>query len=112
MGRLLAMIAALAMSLTWSAGASAQEVKLRLASFLPALKKNIAVQPGMQSFLAINLNSLFSSVELVSLAPGQAAIVSDASTTAPTRRARAAGTVGRNGGGLCRAAARCAPETT
>lgn len=36
MGRLLALIAASAAAFAWSAGASAQEVKLRLASFLPA----------------------------------------------------------------------------
>src|ERR1035441_2197665 len=34
-------------------------VKVSVATLVPALKKNILVQPGMQSMLAVNLNSLF-----------------------------------------------------
>jgi len=39
-------------------------VRVTLASFLPALRRGIEVQPGMKSFLAINLTSVFSSIEL------------------------------------------------
>ncbi len=52
-------------------------IRVSLASFVPALKKGIAVQPGMRSFLAVNLAGLFSSVELVYAAPGQGALMSD-----------------------------------
>ncbi|MEK7404422.1 MAG: carboxypeptidase regulatory-like domain-containing protein [Acidobacteriota bacterium] len=44
-------------------------IRITLASFLPALKRNIAVQPGMQSLLNVNLASVFSSIELVYNAP-------------------------------------------
>ncbi|MFN7920727.1 MAG: carboxypeptidase-like regulatory domain-containing protein [Bryobacteraceae bacterium] len=46
-------------------------VRVRLASFVPALKRNIAIQPGMRSFLAINLNSMLSSIELVYTSPAK-----------------------------------------
>jgi len=36
-----------------------------VANFVPAIKRNIVVQPGMQSVLAVNLATIFSSVELV-----------------------------------------------
>ena len=39
-------------------------IKVSLAAFFPALKKDIVVQPGMQSVLAVNLNSLFSTIQL------------------------------------------------
>ena len=52
-------------------------VHVNLASFVPAMKQKIAVQPGMQSLLYINMASLFSSVELVYAAPGQGALMSD-----------------------------------
>jgi hypothetical protein len=52
-------------------------VRVNLASFVPALKQNIEVQPGMRSFLAINLSSVLSSIELFYSAPGQTAIMSD-----------------------------------
>jgi len=47
-------------------------IRVSLSSFVPAIRKNIAVQPGMQSVLAINMATLLSSVELVytSRAPG------------------------------------------
>ena len=38
-------------------------VKVTLASFVPALKKGILVQPGMASVLNVNLNTLFSSIQ-------------------------------------------------
>jgi hypothetical protein len=52
-------------------------IRVSLSSFLPAVKQNILVQPGMRSFLSINLASILSSVELVYVAPGQGAIMSD-----------------------------------
>ncbi len=52
-------------------------IRVSMASFLPALKRNIVVQPGMQSLLSVNLTSIFSSIELVGLAPGRHPIMSD-----------------------------------
>jgi len=52
-------------------------VRVSLASFLPALKRNIVVQPGAQSLLNVNLASVFSSIELVNVSPGQTSIMSD-----------------------------------
>lgn len=39
-------------------------IRVTLASFLPTLKKDILVQPGMRSVLSVNLNNLFSSIQL------------------------------------------------
>jgi hypothetical protein len=39
-------------------------VRVTLSAFVPALKKDILVQPGMRSMLAINLNTLLSSIRL------------------------------------------------
>ena len=39
-------------------------VKVTLASFVPAVKKDILVQPGMRSILNVNLNTLFSSIQI------------------------------------------------
>ncbi len=52
-------------------------IRVSLSSFLPALKQNILVQPGMRSFLSINLSGMLSSIELVYIAPGQGAIMTD-----------------------------------
>src|SRR5208283_1131201 len=52
-------------------------IRVSLASFMPAMKHKIAVQPGMQSLLYINLANMLSSVELVYAAPGQGALMSD-----------------------------------
>ena len=52
-------------------------VRVSLASFVPAVKQKIAVQPGMQSLLYINLASLLSSIELVYTIPGKGALMSD-----------------------------------
>lgn len=52
-------------------------VRVSLSSFIPAMKHKIAVQPGMQSLLYINLANLLSSIELVYAAPGQGALMSD-----------------------------------
>jgi len=39
-------------------------VKVFMAAFLPALRRDILVQPGMQSMLAVNLSSIFSTIQL------------------------------------------------
>jgi hypothetical protein len=52
-------------------------VRVSLPSFLPALKRNIAVQPGMRSVLAINLASMLSSIELVYSSPQSGNLMSD-----------------------------------
>lgn len=52
-------------------------VRISLASFVPAMKQKIAVQPGMQSLLYVDLTSVLSSIELVYAAPGQGALMSD-----------------------------------
>ncbi len=52
-------------------------IRVSLASFLPAFKRNIQVQPGMQSLLNVNLASVLSSIELVAVSPGQSSIMSD-----------------------------------
>jgi len=52
-------------------------VRVSLVSFVPAMKQKITVQPGMQSLLYVNLASVLSSIELVYVAPGQGALMSD-----------------------------------
>jgi hypothetical protein len=52
-------------------------VRVSLGYFVPAMKHQIVVQPGMQSLLQVNLATLLSSVELVYAAPGQGALMSD-----------------------------------
>jgi len=52
-------------------------VRVSLASFVPAMKQKIAVQPGMQSLLYVDLASVLSSIELVYAPPGQSALMSD-----------------------------------
>ncbi len=52
-------------------------VRVSLASFVPALKQKIAVQPGMQSLLYVDLASVLSSIELVYAKPGESALMSD-----------------------------------
>lgn len=39
-------------------------VRVTLAAFIPALRRGVMVQPGMRSVLAVNLNTLFSSIQL------------------------------------------------
>jgi hypothetical protein len=39
-------------------------VRVTLATFVPALRRGILVQPGMRSLLAVDLNALFSSIQL------------------------------------------------
>jgi hypothetical protein len=52
-------------------------VRVSLASFVPAVKQKIAVQPGMQSLLYVDMASALSSIELVYAKPGEGALMSD-----------------------------------
>lgn len=52
-------------------------IRITLASFIPAVKRNIFIQPGMKSILAINLATVFSSIELISTGPSPRALMSD-----------------------------------
>lgn len=52
-------------------------VRVSLSSFVPAIRKNILVQPGMQSVLAINMATLLSSVELVYTSRSPGTLMSD-----------------------------------
>lgn len=53
------------------------KVKVTLASFLPALRDQIGVQPGVRRVLAINLTGVLSSIELVYSLPIQQGLMSD-----------------------------------
>jgi len=69
-------------------------VKVTLATFVPALKKNILVQPGMRSVLNVNLNTLFSTIQLAYPSVESGSLMSDewkwvlrtASSTRPVLR--------------------------
>jgi hypothetical protein len=52
-------------------------IRVSLASFVPAIRRNIAVAAGSENLLQINLASLFSSVDLVSSGPSRGALMSD-----------------------------------
>jgi hypothetical protein len=52
-------------------------IRVTFSSFMPALKRNIAVTSGSTSVLAINLASVLSSVELVYSSPASGALMSD-----------------------------------
>jgi len=52
-------------------------LRVTLASFVPAFRKNIAIQPGMRSILAINMANVLSSIELVSTGPSAGPLMSD-----------------------------------
>ncbi len=52
-------------------------VRVNLVSFIPAFKRNISVQPGFHSVLTINLSSMLSSIEFVSVVPATTALMSD-----------------------------------
>ncbi len=55
----------------------AYSLRVSLASFLPALKRNILVQPGVRSLLSVNLAGALSTIELVYASPGAGSIMSD-----------------------------------
>jgi hypothetical protein len=46
-------------------------LRVSLASFLPAWKRNILVQPGMRSLLNVNLAGALSTIELVYGSPAR-----------------------------------------
>lgn len=52
-------------------------IRVVLTSFVPAIRRNIAVQPGMESILTINLATIFSSIELIYTGPPRGALMSD-----------------------------------
>jgi carboxypeptidase family protein len=52
-------------------------IRISLASFMPAVRQSILVQPGMQSLLYVDMASVLSSIELVYAAPGQGALMSN-----------------------------------
>lgn len=53
-------------------------VRVSLSSFVPALRDNVLVRAGANSYLAIQLATIFSSIELISVVPhGPMQIVSD-----------------------------------
>lgn len=52
-------------------------LRVTLASFVPALKRNIVVQPGMRSLLNVNLAGLLSSIELVYSSKGDRPVMSE-----------------------------------
>ena len=52
-------------------------IRVTLSSFMPALKRNIAITSGNTSVLAINLASVLSSVGLVYSSPNSGALMSD-----------------------------------
>lgn len=52
-------------------------IRVSLASFVPAIRQGILVQPGMRSFLSINLASALSSVQFLYSSPGSPRLLSD-----------------------------------
>ncbi|SRR5579875_727118 len=56
---------------------SIYSLRVTLASFVPALRRNIAVAAGSENLLQISLTNLFSTVELVSSGPSRGLLLSD-----------------------------------
>jgi hypothetical protein len=52
-------------------------IRVTLSSFIPAFRRNIAVQPGFHSVLTINMASMLSSIEFVSAIPSKGTLMSD-----------------------------------
>lgn len=52
-------------------------VRVNLGSFVPAMRDNVPVRAGMESFLNIQLANLFSTIELVYTAPGQIGVLNE-----------------------------------
>lgn len=52
-------------------------VRVSLSSFLPAFRRNVAIQPGFHSVLTINLSSMLSSIEFVSAVPATGSMMTD-----------------------------------
>lgn len=55
----------------------AYSVRVTLAAFLPVLKRNVVVQPGMRSLLSVNLAGVLSSIELVYSSKSGRSVMSD-----------------------------------
>ncbi len=60
-----------------SLGPETYSIRVSLGSFMPAMRANIAIGPGIERFLAIQLTSLFSSVEVFYAPPPGAFLMSD-----------------------------------
>lgn len=52
-------------------------VQVSLASFVPAIREQIQIKPGMRSLVSVNLSKVFSSVQLVSTSPLPGGLMSD-----------------------------------
>jgi hypothetical protein len=52
-------------------------IRVTLATFMPALRREILVQPGMRALLNVNLNALFSSIQVAYPAPGSGTFMTD-----------------------------------
>jgi hypothetical protein len=52
-------------------------IRVSLASYLPAIRSNISVQPGLRRLLSINVSAMISSIELVYSMPIDKAMMSD-----------------------------------
>jgi hypothetical protein len=52
-------------------------VRVALSTFVPAVKNGISVEAGIENILNIQLANIFSTIELVYTAPGQAGVLSD-----------------------------------
>jgi hypothetical protein len=52
-------------------------IRVVLTSFIPALKRNIVVEPGARSLLSVSLSGVLSSIELVYSATGKGPVMSD-----------------------------------
>jgi hypothetical protein len=69
-------------------------IRVSLATFVPALKRDILVQPGMRALLNVNLNTLFSSIQIAYPPAGSGTFMTDdwkwvlrsASSTRPVLR--------------------------
>lgn len=57
--------------------ADVYSVRVNLASFMPAVRSNIGVQPGLRRILAINLAGVLSTIELVYSLPVQQGLMSE-----------------------------------
>src|SRR5579885_644771 len=74
-------------------------IRVSLAAFVPAFKRNIAIQPGFHSVLTINLSSILSSVEFQPARPAKGSLMTDdwkwvlrsSQATRPVLRLRDAG---------------------
>lgn len=52
-------------------------VHVSFSSFVPAIKDRVLIKPGMRSLLEVSLSRVFSSVQLVSMAPVSGSLMSD-----------------------------------